>query len=263
MSKQRYIDTKFWDDSYIVNLDPIEKLLFVYFLTNPLTNIIGIYEITIKRIAFDTGIDKDMVLKILDRFEADEKIRYKDGWIVIKNFIKHQKDSPSIHKGIEELLKQVPNNLQWSDTQPDTARHSPTQPIGSVPYLNPNPNNNNNLNPNLNLKVDSLSAKEKENTSLINNGEEEQEKKKPNDIEFDFESWSWHGVDENIMDRWTKIFPGVEVNLELMKMRDFFKTHPDHEDIIKQKFKNNYAIYIFNWLERAMSYKNNQKIEGG
>jgi len=93
---------------------------------------------------------------------------------------------------------------------------------------------------------------EKENTSLINN----KEKKPANNIEFDFELWSWHGIDDDIMDRWVKIFPGVEVNLELMKMREFFKTHPGHEKIIKQKFNNNYAIYIFNWLERAMRYKN-------
>ena len=90
---------------------------------------------------------------------------------------------------------------------------------------------------------------EKENTLLINN--EEKEKKKTNNIEFDFELWSWHGIDDDIMDRWTKIFPGVEVSLELVKMREFFKKHPDHEKVIEQKFKNNFAIYIFNWLERA------------
>ena len=91
----------------------------------------------------------------------------------------------------------------------------------------------------------------KENIYLIN-----KEKKPANNIEFDFELWSWHRIDDDIMDRWVKIFPGVEVNLELIKMREFFKTHPGHENIIKKKFNNNYVIYIFNWLERAMRYKN-------
>ena len=68
MAKNRYIDTKFWTDTYITNLDPIEKLLFLYALTNPHTNIAGIYEISIKQIAFDTGIDKEMVEKIFQRF---------------------------------------------------------------------------------------------------------------------------------------------------------------------------------------------------
>jgi len=116
LSKQRYVDTKFWDDNYIVERDPIEKLLYLYILTNTLTNILGIYEISIRRIAFDTGIDKDMVIKILERFEKDNKIKYSNGFIVIKNFVKHQANNPKINKGIELLLKETPVGLiEWID----------------------------------------------------------------------------------------------------------------------------------------------------
>ena len=79
MAKQRYINTKMWRDNYFENLDPIEKLLFIYFLTNPDTNISGIYEIQLKIIASDTGIDKEMLLKILKRFHKDQKVYYKNG----------------------------------------------------------------------------------------------------------------------------------------------------------------------------------------
>jgi hypothetical protein len=267
MSKKRYIDTKFWDDNYIIDKDPIEKLLFLYLLTNPLTNIIGIYETSLKRIAFDTGIDREMVNKILDRFEADNKIKYEDGWVIIKNFIKYQKDNPSINKGIELLLKQVPKNLlQWLDTVPI---QSPTVPIPSVTNLNLNLNNNLNSNNNTNkdkkerMPITTFSDP-KENTLLINN--KEKEKKKPNHIEFDFEMWSWHGIDDDIMDRWAKIFPDIEINIELNKMREFFKKHPGHEKMIKEKFRDNFANYIFDWLERAKQYKEKDTIpieEGG
>ena len=111
MSKKRYVDTKFWDDNYIIEKDPIEKLLFLYLLTNTLTNIIGIYEISIRRIAFDTGIDKDMVINILERFEKNNKIKYENGWIVIRNFIKYQQDNPKIRAGISYELKKVPQSL--------------------------------------------------------------------------------------------------------------------------------------------------------
>ena len=73
MAKERYINTKFWDDSYIVKLDPIEKLLFIYLLTNPLTNICGIYEVSLRRIAFDTGIEEEVILTLLRRFEEKRK----------------------------------------------------------------------------------------------------------------------------------------------------------------------------------------------
>jgi len=80
------------------------------------------------------------------------------------------------------------------------------------------------------------------------------EKKPANDIEFDFELWSWHGIDQNIKDRWAKIFPNIEVEIELNKIREYFKKHPGHEKIIEEKFHNNYSIYIFDWLARAEEY---------
>lgn len=98
--------------------------MFLYLLTNTLTNIIGIYEISIKRIAFDTGIDKEMVLKILERFELDNKIKYEDGWVALKNFIEYQLNNPKINAGIEILLKEVPDNLvKWVNIDYDRLSH--------------------------------------------------------------------------------------------------------------------------------------------
>ena len=90
MSKLRSINTHFWEDNYIIDLDPIEKLLFLYLLSNPQTNMLGIYELHLRRISFDTGIDKDMVLKIFDRFTEANKAKYVDGYVILQNFIKHQ-----------------------------------------------------------------------------------------------------------------------------------------------------------------------------
>ncbi|GAI78697.1 unnamed protein product, partial [marine sediment metagenome] len=88
-------------------------------------------------------------------------------------------------------------------------------------------------------------------------------KKRPaNDIEFDFELWSWHGIDDDIKDKWAKIFPNVEIEIELNKMRVYFKKHPGHEKIIEEKFYNNYAIYIFDWLARAERYIKEEKNGG-
>lgn len=109
MAKQRYINTRFWDDGYITTLDPIEKLLFIYFLTNPLTEISGAYEIQLKRVALDTGIDRDMVQKILNRFADEDKIIYRDGWILVANFVKHQSMNPSVQTGIENALNCCPD----------------------------------------------------------------------------------------------------------------------------------------------------------
>jgi len=143
MAKQRYINTKFWDDSYIIELDPIEKLLFLYFLTNPLTNICGAYEISLKRIAFDTGIDKEMVSKILERFNKDKRMAYQQGWLVINNFIKNQSLNPKVVKGIEIGL----NNA------PDWLKDSLAIAYDKLSHLNSNSNPNSNLNSNSNPKT--------------------------------------------------------------------------------------------------------------
>src|SRR5262249_34240812 len=46
---------------------------------------------------------------ILGRFEQSGKILYRDGWLGIRNFIKHQnQNSPKIKKGIELELEKVP-----------------------------------------------------------------------------------------------------------------------------------------------------------
>lgn len=105
------INTRFWIDDYISNLDPIEKLLFLYLLTNPSTDICGIYELPIKNIALDTGMDKEMVLKIIDRFSRDGKVFYSNGWVAIKNFVKHQIDNPKVQQGIKNGLDKAPQEL--------------------------------------------------------------------------------------------------------------------------------------------------------
>lgn len=113
MAKKRYVNTQFWRDSYISNLDPSEKLLFLYLITNPDTNISGIYQIPLKIIATDTGFDKEMVLKILARFEKDEKIKYENGWIALKNFQKNQNEkSLMVVKGIENEMQNAPESLR-------------------------------------------------------------------------------------------------------------------------------------------------------
>lgn len=108
MAKLRSVNTKFWDDPYIGELEPMEKLLFLYLLTNPLTNIAGCYEISLRRIAFDTGIETAKVSEILTKFAQANKIIYRDGWLLIRNFIKNQSMNPKILKGIEETVKCCP-----------------------------------------------------------------------------------------------------------------------------------------------------------
>ena len=116
MAKQRYVRTSFWTDTFIENLDPSEKLVFLYLLTNESTNLCWIYEISIKRIAFETWYDKDMIEKILDRFTKSDKLLYIDWYVCINNYTKHQVINPStmewIKREMEELNVLIKSKLE-------------------------------------------------------------------------------------------------------------------------------------------------------
>ena len=112
MSTQRYIDTSFWDDSWVQELDPSEKLLYIYLLTNPLTNIAGVMELTTKRICFDTGFNSDTVGHILTKFEQARKVYKYNNYIIIRNFPKHQQlENDKIVKGIASILSKLPDEV--------------------------------------------------------------------------------------------------------------------------------------------------------
>lgn len=130
MAMGRIVNTHFWKDSYVIDLDPTEKLLFLYFLTNPRTTLAGVYEISLREVAFDTGIDKDMVQKILDRFCVDGKMYFEKSWLVLNNFIKHQRLNPSIVRGIEKAIDELP---EWLQQKIEVDKHDDQQMSIFVP----------------------------------------------------------------------------------------------------------------------------------
>lgn len=101
--KSRYINTKFWLDPFIGRCDPIEKMLFLYFLTNEHTNIVGIYELDMRVMEFETGLSQDDIKTILIKFE--DKILYYEGYVIIKNFHRHQSKNSKISIGMSNILK--------------------------------------------------------------------------------------------------------------------------------------------------------------
>ena len=115
MSKLRSINTHFWSDTYVIDLDPIEKLLFLYLLTNEQTNMLGIYEIHVRRIAFDTGIDKSMLLKIFDRFEQSQKAKYCDGYVILQNFLRHQSFNANMETSAVKSWNGLPLKIRKDD----------------------------------------------------------------------------------------------------------------------------------------------------
>ncbi len=92
MGIKRIVDTSFWTDGKVDEFTPEDRYFMLYLLTNPFTKQLGIYEISIKQVAFQLGYSVDAVKALLERFEN------KYGMIVfspdtnevaILNFLRH------------------------------------------------------------------------------------------------------------------------------------------------------------------------------
>jgi len=112
MAKLRSVNTKFWDDPFVVELSPTEKLLFLYLITNSLTNILGVYEISLRKISFDTGINLETVRKGLERFERVRKVYFEEDYIILPNWLKNQKLNTNMRIAVEREFEALPNWLK-------------------------------------------------------------------------------------------------------------------------------------------------------
>lgn len=91
----------------------------LYLLTNPFTTQLGIYEISIKQVAFQMGYSIDAVKVLIDRFENKYGVIFfvkdKDsdliGEVAIKNFLRHSiiKGGAPVHDCLIKEMKKVKN----------------------------------------------------------------------------------------------------------------------------------------------------------
>ena len=108
----RYMQTDFWTDSKVHNeSSPEDRYFMIYLLTNPKTNQLGCYELTIEQMAFDLGYKEPEVEKILNRLIknlefADYDFTTKE--VLIKNWYKYNwTKSPKVQQYVLKELEKV------------------------------------------------------------------------------------------------------------------------------------------------------------
>lgn len=110
MGKKRQIDSDIYHDTWFSELEALEQHFFMYLITNSHTNLIGVFEVTMRTMEFESRLKKKDIQKMLEKM--NEKVRYEDGFIVMRNAIKHQNyNNPQINKAIETLLFKCPDRL--------------------------------------------------------------------------------------------------------------------------------------------------------
>ena len=112
MAKYRQIYTEFWSDSFVFELSPEEKFFYLYLLTNTKSTQSGIYEISPKFIATETGYGKDFVEQLLKKFCDYKKILYCEttNEIMVLNWITYNvPNNNNAVIGIQKQLLRVKN----------------------------------------------------------------------------------------------------------------------------------------------------------
>ncbi|MBD8068791.1 DnaD domain-containing protein [Bacillus sp. PS06] len=111
MAKYRMVRTDFWKNPIVSEeMTPEDKYFFLYLLTNPHTTQIGIYKITKKQMAFDTGYSIETIHALMDRMiRHHQMIRYNPETreIAIKNWGKY-----NLHKGGKPVMDCIFSELK-------------------------------------------------------------------------------------------------------------------------------------------------------
>jgi hypothetical protein len=120
MSKKRgefrQFHVNFWQASAVESMDPVEKLLYVYMISSPKSNMEGVYKTTLRRISFETGIDRDMILKISERLESVKvggivKSEAGDYWVIVSHAPEFMTASESIQTYFAKNIEEVPSEV--------------------------------------------------------------------------------------------------------------------------------------------------------
>jgi len=112
MATFRQIHVKIWKDGWFLDLPPDHKLLFIYLFSNERANLFGLYDLPVKVICFETGLDTETVTAGLERFAAEGKAFHEDGWIWVRSLLSYNAQnlsSPKTQAHLQNTLDEIPD----------------------------------------------------------------------------------------------------------------------------------------------------------
>jgi DnaD/phage-associated family protein len=110
MANYRQIHTQIWRDNWFLDLEPDEKLLFIYLFSNDNSNLAGLYELHERIVALETGLDIKRINEIVSKLEGDGKIFYRDGVVWIVNMQKyHSNAGEKVRRSIGIIIDGIPD----------------------------------------------------------------------------------------------------------------------------------------------------------
>lgn len=112
MAIYRNVHVSFWDDNKVVDdFNPKDRYFMLYLLTNPHTNLIGCYEITVKQMSYELGYDAKTIKDLLDRAQNIHNViiySFETKELLVKNWAKYNwTKSIKLRKPIIEQIENI------------------------------------------------------------------------------------------------------------------------------------------------------------
>lgn len=106
------LSTSFWtDDKVRDEFTPEDRLFYVYLLTSPQATITGCFPISFAQVVMDTGLSKETVQKLLNRFEEVHGVLWfndENKEVLILNWGRYNwTDSDDFRKGVEKAAADI------------------------------------------------------------------------------------------------------------------------------------------------------------
>jgi len=110
MANYRQIHVSIWKDEWFMDLEPDQKLLFIYLFSNESASLSGLYKLPLKVIAFETGLDAEYITTTLTKFSRSGKVHYQDGIVWIVNMRRyHETKSDKVQTRINSDIANIPD----------------------------------------------------------------------------------------------------------------------------------------------------------
>lgn len=112
MAIYRNVQLSFWTDNKVLdNFTPEDRFFYIYLLTNPQTNICGCYEFSYSEISRQMGYNKDVILRLLERFEKEHKVikfnKENKEILILKWYKYNWSKSEKTLVGVENVTKHI------------------------------------------------------------------------------------------------------------------------------------------------------------
>lgn len=107
MAIYRQLHTTFWKDDFIGECSQIEKLFYLYLISNDKTTQSGAYEFSYRYAQFELGISRQEVDQLIDFFVSNGKIRFnkENNEVLLVNWLKYNSaKSPKVAPVIDKEM---------------------------------------------------------------------------------------------------------------------------------------------------------------